>query len=85
VDVHHLALDKEKIYAALGVPELWRVRDRTVQIRVLKGGRYRAARRSAAFAVLTTAVLNQYLAMRLDSGEHAAVTAFREWLRSRSL
>jgi Uma2 family endonuclease len=56
------ALDKLALFAALGVPEVWRCRGDQVAIYVLEGETYRPSATSRALAVLTADVLTSFLA-----------------------
>ena len=83
VDITHRAIDREGIYAALGVAELWRFDGRAVTFLLLEpGGSYRRADTSAAFPGLRAADLQRFLNEAQDKDQGAAVLAFRDWIRS---
>ena len=48
IDITHLSLDKLPIYAALGVPEVWRYDGQRLEMRVLEGDGYVARMESKA-------------------------------------
>jgi Uma2 family endonuclease len=75
------SLDKFPIYAALGVPEIWRVVEYTVRIYRLAGDRYEESAKSDAFPVLPATVLSSFLARAMREGERAAARAFRAWVQ----
>jgi Uma2 family endonuclease len=85
VDVHARSLDRMPIYGALGVPEVWRVKDDVITVH-LRGedGSYRAADASACFPWLPMAELTAWLARSAKQDETSFIRAFREWVRSKT-
>jgi Uma2 family endonuclease len=81
VDRTNASLDKFVIYAALGVPELWRVHKKTVRIYLLSGDHYSESATSRAFPFLASQTLSEFLALGLAEGGRKAARAFRAWLR----
>ncbi len=77
------SLDKYPIYAALGVPEIWRYDGVTTRFYKLAGENYEVTQESLAFPVLTAHVVTQYLELSKTDGQTAALKALRERLRSR--
>ena len=75
------SLDKFPIYAALGVPELWRKRKKVVRFYVLGGASYVEVSNSRAFPFLDSMSLSEFLAIGLAEGSRKAARAFREWVR----
>ena len=84
IDTTNESLHKFKIYAALGVPEIWRYDGRQAHFYALVGGGYEKIQNSIAFPVLTAADLTQYLEQRKMEGHSKALRAFRQLLRSRT-
>lgn len=82
VDIHHDSQDKFSIYAAFGVPEIWRFEGQLLTIYLLEQGRYEEAETSRALPMLTGQILTQFLARLRDAGELQALLAFDEWLQS---
>jgi Uma2 family endonuclease len=74
-------LDKFAIFAAFGVPEIWRISDNKVSVWLLNDGEYVESPVSHAFPFLPTATINEMLAKGLAEGERKAAQAFREWVR----
>jgi Uma2 family endonuclease len=81
IDRTSTSLDKFSIYAALGVPEIWRVVANRVEIYLLENGLYMELPASGAFAFLTALALSGFLMKGLTDGERKAAAAFRAWLR----
>ena len=75
------SLDKFPIYAALGVPEIWRLSKGKVQIHLLSEDGYVESTTSLAFPFLPSDALSRFLAQGLREGERKATRAFRAWLR----
>lgn len=75
------SLNKFPIYAALGVPEIWRISKRQVVIWLLTDSSYEPSPVSRAFPFLPAEKLNEFLAKGLAEGERKAARAFREWVR----
>jgi Uma2 family endonuclease len=85
VDVTHGSLDRLAIYAALGVPEVWRLDDQVLTFYTLgTNGRYASVPASRAFPVLTPADLLGFLNQaRQADDENAVEMQFRTWIRQR--
>lgn len=81
VDVTSSSLDRMSIYAAFGVPEVWRLEGTSLSFHVLSAGSYTAATHSRSFPLLTAADLMSIAALRATQGEAAAGLQFRAWVR----
>lgn len=82
IEVTHLALDKPAVYAALGVPELWRYDGQRLEVLHLQpNGTYAPRQSSLAFDQFEPALLNGFVEMFPNSLDDEIVKAFREWLR----
>lgn len=82
VDITHGSIPREPIYAALGVPELWRYDGaRVIPLHRQPDGRYQSAAVSLAFPDLPMAEFNRFLTLALTADQHAAVKAFQDWAR----
>jgi Uma2 family endonuclease len=85
VDVSSSSVSRMGIYAALGVPEVWRLAEGMLTFHVLAaGGQYTASATSQAFGFLTAADLQGFLLLRGQQDENAIVRQFRAWVRQRS-
>ena len=87
IDVHHDSRSKFPIYAALGVPELWRYDGQAMTIYHLSeegdGQQYVAGDTSAALPMLTAQLLTDMLERMRTDGELNALLAFDECLQFR--
>jgi len=81
IDLHHESISKFPIYAALGVPELWRYDGDSLAIYHLRDGHYVLADASQALPILTSAVLSEFLARSPKEDQYDIVLAFEEWLK----
>jgi len=75
------SLNKLSIYAALGVPEIWRIRGHQVQILLSSQEGYRESPTSGAFRFLGAETLSEFLVRGLTEGERSAARSFRAWVR----
>jgi len=82
VDIHHDSTDNDSIYAAIGVPEIWRYDGWAASIWRLQDNNYVEAETSLALQMITPAILTEYLTRLREEGEFAAIIAFDEWLQS---
>jgi Uma2 family endonuclease len=85
VDVSHSSLDRLGIYAALGVPEVWRLEGDTLTFHILgTDGNFTTAAASRSFPLVTPADLLGFVQQARQAGdENAVVRAFRQWVRQR--
>jgi Uma2 family endonuclease len=73
---------RPKIYAALGVPELWRFQRGQLHIYILESGQYIESSTSPTFPEFDLGViLPQYLARSRQQGRNHAMKEFRRWVR----
>jgi Uma2 family endonuclease len=78
VDVTHSSLDRMAIYAALGMPEVWRYDGRRLSFHTLGAdGRYTEQPNSRAFPFLTPADLMRFLALCGQADVNTVVRQFR--------
>ncbi len=81
VDFTSSSLDQLPIYAALGVPELWRYDEPVMQIYQLLEGQYVPRILSPTFASLPLTEIPQFLEESLRIGEVSMLRSFRAWVR----
>jgi Uma2 family endonuclease len=82
VDDTHSSLDRMGIYAALGVPEVWRFIPDGLRIHVLQDGEYTEAEHSPNFPRVHVHDLNRFLRQALGQDEAAWIREFRIWVRN---
>jgi Uma2 family endonuclease len=82
VDIHHDSKGNDAIYAALGVPEIWRYDEWAMTIYHLQEGEYVVAEASRALPMLNGEILTEYMNRMLRDGEFEALLAFDGWLQS---
>jgi Uma2 family endonuclease len=81
MDVTHSSLDRMSIYAALGVPEVWRATATELTFNILEAGVYQIRSHSVSFPRLASADLMPFLAQVGQADTTALVAQFREWVR----
>jgi len=81
VDITNESLSKFPIYAALGVPEIWRYDGKRAVIYHLDGQAYVEAAASLSFPCLTAKAMTEFLERSKTQGQSAALAAFRLHLR----
>ncbi len=81
VDITHRSVPKLPIYAAIGVPEIWRWDKGGLRCHLLRGGKYRIVEKSRAFPMLRVSDLEPFV-RRFDAEDQTTVMrAFRDWAR----
>jgi hypothetical protein len=84
IDVTHSSLDRLTVYAALRVPEVWRLADQVLVCHLLgSDGRYTVSTTSRAFPGLVVADIAHFLSLRGHMDDNAIVRQFRGWVRQR--
>jgi Uma2 family endonuclease len=84
IDMSNDSIDKLPIYAALGVPEIWRYDGKVAHFYKLAGENYEVTHESIAFPGFSAQDFGQYLGRSGVEGYTAAAKAFRRMLRSRA-
>ena len=83
IDTTNESPDKFRIYAALGVPEIWRYDGEQAYFYQLAGAEYQAMEKSVAFPPLAATDLARFVGLSKTEGQTAALAAFREEVRAR--
>jgi Uma2 family endonuclease len=84
VDVTHQSINRMRIYAALGVPEVWRLSGDVLAFHVLgTNNRYTEAAQSRAVPLVAPADLTAFLPLRATLDDNEVVRRFRDWVRQR--
>jgi len=73
------SVDRQIIYAALGVPELWRYEEQVMQIYQMQEGRYVPCIGSPTFANLRE--IPRFLEKSWEIGELPMMESFKTWVR----
>jgi Uma2 family endonuclease len=83
IDITSGSLDKFPIYAALGVPEIWRYDGNNLQFYGLnqETHSYEEITQSLAFPFLDITLIPQWLEQRLIIGETATLKQVRQWVK----
>jgi Uma2 family endonuclease len=82
IDITSDSRSKFSIYAALGIPEIWRYDGKVVQFYELAGNEYLSISESHSFSGLVPAMLADALDQSTRDGQTAAIAAFRRRLQS---
>jgi Uma2 family endonuclease len=83
VEVSRRIISRIPIYAALGIPEIWRFDGTTLRVCQLgTDGEYHKSERSTVFPELPLEELERFLSQRGEKGETELVRSFQQWVRS---
>ncbi len=82
VDLSSPSLKKFPIYAALGVPELWRHKRGRVKFYQLGISDYEEISQSFAFPFLSPDVITEHVRMGLEQGPMPMLRSFADWIRT---
>ncbi|MDP8965797.1 MAG: Uma2 family endonuclease [Cyanobacteriota bacterium] len=83
IDITSGSLDKRPIYAAIGVPELWRYDGNKLEVFVLQklDGDYQQVTQTPVFPWMPLDVIPRFIRQSLVDGETATLRTFRAWVR----
>lgn len=71
-------------YESLRVPEIWRYRNRKLQISILREGKYMETQTSPTFPNFPVIEgISRFLEISRSAGTRPALKAFRQWIRDR--
>jgi len=80
VDISRPGIARQPIYAAIGVPEIWKYDGtRVIPLHLIRD-RYVSADQSLAFPDLPMTLVNEMVRLALTQSQTAAMKVFREWL-----
>lgn len=86
IEVSRSAVGRMPIYAALGIPQVWRYGDDRLQVYCLDaGGDYVIAERSPTFPALSLEKVAEFLCQSLQTDDISLQRAFRTWVRTEVL
>ena len=80
-DYTNSSVNKDGLYASIGVPELWRYRRQSLQVYQLVEGKYEKCDRSLAFPFLPVAEIPGFIEQSRTVGQRAAVRLFRQRIK----
>jgi Uma2 family endonuclease len=81
VEITSSAIEKLKLFAAMGVPEVWRHDGERLQMFALSNNQYVPIETSRALGELTAGIIDSFLVRRFDLGETAIIREFRQSLQ----
>lgn len=81
IDITSSSVNRMSIYAALGIPEIWRFDGAMLTMMELREGRYVEIPFSVVFSMLKPDILMSFIDQRINLGENAIVKQFRQWMR----
>lgn len=81
VEINSSAIQKLKLFAAMGVPEVWRHDGKQLQMFMLSNDKYVPIETSRALGQLTAKIIDSFLVRRFDLGETAIIRQFRQSLQ----
>jgi Uma2 family endonuclease len=84
VDITNPSDRRFPIYAALGIPELWKYDGQTLQYYSLQAGIYVPVDRSTTFPWLPPTIVLEFLAKRFELGETQTIRLFKTWVQENS-
>jgi Uma2 family endonuclease len=81
IDITSRSIAREPIYAALGIPELWRFDGKKLTVlRLAPSGKYKPQKNSGLFPFLPMEEFNRYLKRFEEEDHNAVVRAFQKWV-----
>jgi Uma2 family endonuclease len=81
VDITSYTVDKLRVYAGLGIPEIWNWENGKMQFLLLRRGKYEARARSATFPVVTVSDVQRVVDQLENGREKLIIREWRQWVR----
>jgi Uma2 family endonuclease len=81
VDITHTDINKNLLYAEMGIPEFWRYDGQQLKIYELHDGKYEEVETSPTFSNISKERLYEFLKECAQRGETQAKRNLREWIR----
>jgi Uma2 family endonuclease len=82
VDISHTDINKNRLYASLGIPEFWRFNGQNLKIHQLIQGKYQEVEVSPTFPWMTKALFYQFVSQCKTQGEAQAHRELRKWVQT---
>lgn len=83
IDITSSSINKLEIYAALGVPELWRDNGQILKFYQLVEGQYIECEFSNAFPIVSVVEMSRFMEKTKTIGEIALLKSFRSWVKNK--
>jgi Uma2 family endonuclease len=83
-NIYHDSQPKLLIYAALGVPEVWKFDGKALTIHQLDKGQYVEAPGIDQLRILSGEILTRFPAQAQNEGQDEALRVFEDWLRKQA-
>jgi Uma2 family endonuclease len=83
VDITHTDINKNLLYAEIGVPEFWRYNGKILKIYDLQNGQYQEVQTSPTFPGVPKEQLYEFLRNCAQQGETQAKRDLRVWIRKK--
>lgn len=80
IEITSSAIQKLKLFAAMGVPEVWRHDGERLQMYAFQENQYQSIDNSRSLPGLNPTIINAFLSRRFESGETALIREFRNSL-----
>jgi Uma2 family endonuclease len=81
IDITSPSSRRLQIYQRLGVPEVWRYVEQTIQIYQLQAEMYNLCDYSPSFPFVSVAIINQFLQQAQIQDDTTFIRAWRKWVR----
>jgi Uma2 family endonuclease len=82
IDITSRSIDRQPVYAALGVREIWRYDGRKIGcLKLAAAGAYHPRKTSRIFPFLTVSDLTRFIKMLPTDDENTIIRTFRDWVR----
>jgi Uma2 family endonuclease len=83
IDITHAVVDRESIYATIGVPEMWHFDKKTSLTAWQRSGdQWARIENSNCFPLIRVSELNPFIERWWTDGQRAVLVSFREWLKT---
>lgn len=82
IDITSRSIPRQPIYAALGVPELWRFDGSKLFVLLLQGTMYRQVEKSPNFPFLPMDQFTQYVHRMTRESQTSVILEFQRWVRT---
>lgn len=84
VDITSSSTRRMGVYKQLGIPEVWRYTKKGLTISQLQNGEYVECEFSPTFAMVSPALIAQFLQLRETTDDNAVIRTLRTWLREQT-